>query len=557
VGLFAFDLRAILRCAVELGAAIADQPGGALSREAEVAGERLRSVLNPRNVDFPYSFEWAEFRAIRDTGAAPAQGEKPRPGWKQELDLADASPAARQALLTLGLALADLSGDQHWHERGRELLRAGTWNLWDGMCPADQNAVRVLLPETHRIWGWPDQPAGEPAPFAGESASLNEYRVFGPGWRTTTTDDLNSFARELMQAGNYLIDYIGLANGGRFPYFRYDCRPSIASLPTICPKADPKPPVELRAEGDILAAIEASYHNLGLISEDQSIHWVGRQASPESTCTCDVMAAAASPRPVEWRSLRRLRRSIIDLSELAWKWAGQQATTEVLNQIDRLSETVAGLTQALGLQLPRFPQLPFDQGFRLHGPASVPINLLDDGIILLAQRPNVERWESEWRAIRVAVDTRLANMDSASSYGPNLSELQVDTRDDPLEAPAGTPSPLREAFDAVAHALLHAAEFRRCPPAAGPVFEAQAGTLQKAWQTARDRYAVAETFLRAVTDASESCPHQDALSIAKRINDAVGHVMLGAVPAHQATAHILAQPAFSSLLKNGLTGMVV
>jgi hypothetical protein len=196
-GLLPFDLPAIFRCAVELGAAVNDPAGGIQRREAEVAGERLLRVLNPRQARFPEDYSWDEFTALREIGEPWTQGKEPRPGWTQELESADASPAARQALLTLGLGLADLRGEPQWHERGQSLLGAGTWHLWDGMAPAARNAVRHLLPETHRLWGWPGDPAGEPGPFAGPKATMSDQRVLSPGWQTGLWEGLaDSFNRE-------------------------------------------------------------------------------------------------------------------------------------------------------------------------------------------------------------------------------------------------------------------------------------------------------------------------------------------------------------------------
>jgi hypothetical protein len=123
--------------------------------------------------------------------------------------------------------------------------------------------------------------------------------------------------------------------------------------------------------------------------------------------------------------------------------------------------------------------------------------------------------------------------------------LQVDTREAPLVAPAGTPSPLREAFDAVAAALFEAAEMRRCPPSGWPMFEDQARALAAAREIAGGRYAAAELLLQAAADENGRCSHQEALSATARINDACGHVMLRLVPPHEAAAHIRAVPAFN------------
>jgi hypothetical protein len=191
-GLFRFYLPAIFHCAVELGTVINDQADGAASREAEITGERLLHVLNPRDAKFPSNFEWADYRARREIDADWRPDIEPRPGWSQELELADCSAAARQALLTIGLGLTDLRGDCQWHSRGWELLSAGTWNLWAGMGTADRNAVRHLLPETNRLWQWPADLAGEPAVFTGPTATMSEPRVLTLGWRTATAAAVNA-----------------------------------------------------------------------------------------------------------------------------------------------------------------------------------------------------------------------------------------------------------------------------------------------------------------------------------------------------------------------------
>jgi hypothetical protein len=196
-GLICFDLQGIFRSAVELGDALSTESalhadGATLpseewrqwssgdpdarqqlrgrvnaSRQCETAMARLMAVLNPSRAQFPRE-------------------------WKDAVDLADALPAARQAMLTLGLALADLRGDPQWHDRGRELLSAGTWNLWDGLEPADRNAVHHLLEQTHRLWGWPTDPFGEPEPFTGLTATMSDPRILVPTWRTVTPADLDA-----------------------------------------------------------------------------------------------------------------------------------------------------------------------------------------------------------------------------------------------------------------------------------------------------------------------------------------------------------------------------
>jgi hypothetical protein len=99
----------------------------------------------------------------------------------------------------------------------------------------------------------------------------------------------------------------------------------------------------------------------------------------------------------------------------------------------------------------------------------------------------------------------LAVRADGSGIPPGQATLQVDAREVPMEAPAGTPSPLREAFDAVAEALFQAAEMRRCPPNGRPLFEDQARALSDARKTARERYGEAELLLQAVTDDNGRC----------------------------------------------------
>jgi hypothetical protein len=163
----------------------------------------------------------------------------------------------------------------------------------------------------------------------------------------------------------------------------------------------------------------------------------------------------------------------------------------------------------------------------------------------MAGERDVRLWESEWRAIRVAVEARLATFEAQTLPCQRPSLLQVDTREASLEAPAGTPSPLREAFDAVAAALFEAAEMRRCPPTARLMFNDQAHALADASGAGRERYAAAELHFQAATDEAGRCALQEALNTVCRVNDAVGHVMLGRVPFHHATAHIQNVPAFN------------
>jgi hypothetical protein len=137
---------------------------------------RLKAVLNPSGAEFSKS-------------------------WEDSVNLANVSLLGRQALMTLGLALADIRGDAPWLERGCQLLSAGTWNLWDAMSPSDRTNVRPLLSETHRLWGWPADPAGEPGPFTGPIASRSDYRILDSDWRTRTQESVDKAINGAFQRG--------------------------------------------------------------------------------------------------------------------------------------------------------------------------------------------------------------------------------------------------------------------------------------------------------------------------------------------------------------------
>ena len=52
------------------------------------------------------------------------------------------------------------------------------------------------------------------------------------------------------QNANFLVDFIRLANGKQFPVYRRDCAAVPGANPSICPSAEPKPPVRLRPDGE-------------------------------------------------------------------------------------------------------------------------------------------------------------------------------------------------------------------------------------------------------------------------------------------------------------------
>jgi hypothetical protein len=120
----------------------------------------------------------------------------------------------------------------------------------------------------------------------------------------------------------------------------------------------------------------------------------------------------------------------------------------------------------------------------------------------------------------------------------------LDTREVSLEAPAGTPPPLREVYEAIAQALFDASEMRRCPPTARGVFEDQARSLSRAWRASWKKYTLVELQLQAEAE-SGGCAHQGALNAICRVNDACGHVMRGSVPFDQVTEHLQSVPTLN------------
>jgi len=169
-------------------------------------------------------------------------------------------------------------------------------NCGTGMCSSDRNAVRRCCYRPIGIWGWPDQP-GANRPVHRNDGYPDRPPHFQPGCDNHNRR-LNSAFREAMQAGNYR-DYIGLANGGRFPYCATIAgrrRPSLrASAKGRSNHRSNCGPTET-----MLAKIEARYRNLGLISGDQCIHWVCRKR-PETTCTCACSCSQFSA-PREWQA---------------------------------------------------------------------------------------------------------------------------------------------------------------------------------------------------------------------------------------------------------------
>lgn len=111
------------------------------------------------------------------------------------------------------------------------------------------------------------------------------------GPRLVSWQEMDAFQKSpAFQNANFLIDFIGLANGKRFPVYRRDCKAVPGARPSICPSAEPKPPVRLRPDGEMLVDMEKRFRDLHLVGEGETIHWVGRQSTVETTCVCHLSA---------------------------------------------------------------------------------------------------------------------------------------------------------------------------------------------------------------------------------------------------------------------------
>jgi hypothetical protein len=99
---------------------------------------------------------------------------------------------------------------------------------------------------------------------------------------------MDAYLKGPFQNANFLVECIILANGKRFPVYRRDCKPVPGAKPSICPSAEPKPPARLRPPGEMMEDLEQRFRDLRLVGDEETIHWVGRQATVESTCVCHL-----------------------------------------------------------------------------------------------------------------------------------------------------------------------------------------------------------------------------------------------------------------------------
>jgi len=98
------------------------------------------------------------------------------------------------------------------------------------------------------------------------------------------------------QNANRLLDEITLGEGRRFPIRRYWCKPAPGPTPSICPNADPPAEdADRKALLVYLPRIAKRFRELHLIGEQQTIHWVGRQASLGTVCRCHLTSGESKP----------------------------------------------------------------------------------------------------------------------------------------------------------------------------------------------------------------------------------------------------------------------
>lgn len=203
--------------------------------------------------------------------------------WERQVGLADASPDARQALITLGLAVADIGG--RFPARGRGLLTNGARHLWVGMSAGERDAVRESASEARRLWGWADDRRGRPPRYDGPVPTLRDGRVIDRHW-CTRREDVRDSIEPPAGLKDACVAEIELPNGRSFKVRWGDVKEIRATRPSVCRAADPKLPEKLRPAGELLACLERRFRDWGLLSPNLSIHWVGHQNRPDTWCLC-------------------------------------------------------------------------------------------------------------------------------------------------------------------------------------------------------------------------------------------------------------------------------
>ena len=192
-----------------------------------------------------------------------------------------------------------------------------------------------------------------------------------------------------------------------------------------------------------------------------------------------------------------------------WKVVPQQAPPGT-NRLDQLFVTIIGL--AAETQTPLPDAHPVSAWMR--SPDGLPTEDEDC------------RWLEDWGGVLAGLDVRLR----AADTGP----LPI-----PPDAPRRTPSPVKEAFEAVARCLLHVCKIRRNPPTVLPQFRREAASLSDLLREAREAFAEATIELQAVLEAGGCCAFGEALGHCTEVGRAVDHVSSGTVPFWRASAHVV------------------
>jgi hypothetical protein len=106
------------------------------------------------------------------------------------------------------------------------------------------------------------------------------------------------------------IDGIWLGERKYFPIWNTWAKIVRGSQPSVCPVADPQ--LHVRD----LPLVEQRFRELRWLQNDTTIHWVGRQATYETLCHCDVETVGRTPLESPGQMsphLSRLERAILDV----------------------------------------------------------------------------------------------------------------------------------------------------------------------------------------------------------------------------------------------------
>lgn len=437
--------------------------------------EALLQVLNPDHLR-PTELQverpdrWAEPWLLSSLSSAAC----PTLGWSDRVVWDLASNGLRAGLLSLGLATAAWRGDLKWGPSepegllarigdslasARRLLRCGLRWLWaefdDDMRskltspPADGAVVEGmpvgdgLWAHVRRLWGG--------------------FRRVDPNWRMRyeLIDDMGTFGDPpILAIPGQPLTVISLPGGGVFVVWREDCVPSDLGVPSVCPNAALFPPVLLAPGIDLLAWLEDQYRTAGLLSERQSVHWVGSTFCVSRRCECSLLHPEGGP---AFDGDLVLYREATELLRTVRLSAGRRLASQEWEAVERLAQGSA--IRAVQARLPCSPgslgSPPADVSW--HGPAAIPIRATqNDSPPTIAHSP---AWESCWETIRGSAAR--AVMDSVRPrlvVGQGEAEpLRCSSPE--LTLPASVPVDLRAAFDLLCWAAEWANRVvRLCPP---------------------------------------------------------------------------------------------